>query len=423
MRTPSNGKSASRYTLRPDTANLLQVSTLPYGRCRLRLEGAEKASGPIVAANHDGLLDLHVRGTGEGTVRLEIDAETPDRTSHQVIDLRVDTEPTEDWPPLPAPRRWRPPPDARIRPPLDRDEALRLDPAVLVERGYPVRPDPEQAPGPFSTWLQTVSARWILVGGPVTSGFTRKPLPDPPSPEDLHTESDNWSGIVVFVDIDGSFSFVSGDWQVPTVATGPFSQDPFLRARDTWSAAWVGIDGHLAPLMQAGTDQMNEAFFLHGSFTFSMSAYFGWQEAFPEDPVSFLPDVPVSPGDQMSCQVYRADPGGLPSVTGSHVFFVLTNVTRGVSGAGVRDLTGSLSNFHCRQVDWIMERPGIPSTQLANYGSMRMTNAFALRADGTIVQYPFADHQTTTMVHAGEVLSTVTPIDPGTMRFDWHAGG
>lgn len=105
---------------------------------------------------------------------------------------------------------------------------------------------------------------------------------------------------MVFVDIDGSFSFVSGDWQVPTATAGPVSHNPFLPARQTWSAAWVGIDGHLLPLMQAGTDQMNETVILGPGF-FSASGYFGWQEAFPEDPVRFPPDIPVSPGGQMSC--------------------------------------------------------------------------------------------------------------------------
>ena len=305
-----------------------------------------------------------------------------------------------------------------------------LDPAVLVERGYPLRPDPEQAPGAFSTWLQTVSARWVLVGGrPVTSGLTIKPPPDPPPPESLDVQLDNWSGVQVFVDIDGSFSFVSGDWQVPTVTADPHGSagpPPIVVPVPTYSSAWVGIDGFgFLPLIQAGTSQANLTFEISFGSALSVSAYFGWQEAFPEDPVSFLPDIPVSPGDQMSCQVYRADPGGLPSVTGSHAFLVLTNVTKGISGAGVRDLTGSLSNFHCRQAEWIVERPGIngSTSRLADYGSMRMTNAFALRADGTMVQYPFVDHLTITMVHAGEVLSKVTPIDPGTMQFDWHAGG
>ena len=117
--------------------------------------------------------------------------------------------------------------------------------------------------------------------------------------------SNNWSG-TERIAAAGSFDWVSGAWTVPSV-TGESKTSAY-------STIWVGIDGdnNQSDLVQAGTEQ-------DVLYTGSMSAatYYGWTEFLPQQPAEVtLTDFSVSPGDNIFIEVYVANAGGNPDVTG-----------------------------------------------------------------------------------------------------------
>jgi hypothetical protein len=73
-----------------------------------------------------------------------------------------------------------------------------------------------------------------------------------------------------------------------------------------------------------------------------------------------------------------------------------------------------------------MERPslGPALTDLADYASARMFNAYARKANSArhrgYVPYQGANNLQISMVNGTSTLSTVTPIDTYSMRFDWQ---
>jgi Peptidase A4 family len=162
----------------------------------------------------------------------------------------------------------------------------------------------------------------------------------------------------------------------------------FNTPRMATTLVWVGIDGwQTLPLVQAGTaSTVSVGPDIFGYVTASF--YGAWQEVFPEYPtLSFIPDLPISPNDQMTCQVYRANPGGLPNPGGTHVFVVLTNLTRQASGVGGLDLGGTL-DVHCRQAEWILSARGSSvrtsfSRSQTTVGYRSVTRSRSVRTDSS----------------------------------------
>ena len=74
-----------------------------------------------------------------------------------------------------------------------------------------------------------------------------------------------------------------------------------------------------------------------------------------------------------------------------------------------------------------MERPTVGGVlpDLANYGTAIMSNASARRVNAQrhsgYVPYQGTRNKQITMTNFGDVLSTVTPIDSSSMRFNWQA--
>ena len=75
------------------------------------------------------------------------------------------------------------------------------------------------------------------------------------------------------------------------------------------------------------------------------------------------------------------------------------------------------------EAEWIMERPTVNGSlaELANYGSARMSNAYARRVAGGYVGYQGSTNEQITMFNNTDILSTVSAVDSTTMQFNWQA--
>jgi hypothetical protein len=117
--------------------------------------------------------------------------------------------------------------------------------------------------------------------------------------------------------------------------------------------------------------------------------------------------------------------GAGPSLGGAFGQFVVMNLTTSESTwiytpVGTTSVTGS-------EAVWIMERPSLGTNlpDLADYGSTTMSSAYARKANSArhqgYVSYQGANNLQITMNNGATTLSTVTPIDAYSMRFDWQA--
>ena len=215
----------------------------------------------------------------------------------------------------------------------------------------------------------------------------------------------------------GTYDWVTGTWNVPSV-TGETNTH-------TYSAFWVGLDGDgVSDLVQAGTEQENYNFSFPCS-SLSISVYYAWTEFLPQQATEQqIANFPINPGDEIFCEVWIGNAGSGPTLSGAFGVLLLENLTTSESTTvytpvGTTVVGGS-------EAVWIMERPslGTALTDLADYASARMFNAYARKANSPrhrgYVPYQGANNLQITMVNGATTLSTVTPIDTYSMRFDWQ---
>ena len=404
-----------RYSVAPGYASELHVQTLPGAVCTVRKADAPEGDGLRVLADDDGVVRLHVRPSNEHTdvAELVIDAEVDGRVVRVPLALRPSARATRDLPRPPARSRKPMREGVRVRPALGEREMLRMDDEALREGGYPLRPHPSEAPGAFNTWRRAVSTPTTIVeprlvahpelhhGALVTAG--------------TETTS-NWSGFELR-GATGTYDWVTGMWNVPSV-TGESNTH-------TYSAFWIGLDGDgVSDLVQAGTEQENYNFnFLF--FSISISVYYAWTEFLPQQATEQqIANFPITPGDEIFCEVWMGNAGSGPTLSGAFGVMLLENLTTSESTwvytpVGTTVVGGS-------EAVWIMERPslGTALTDLADYSSARMFNAYARKANSArhrgYVPYQGANNLQITMINGANTLSTVTPIDTYSMRFDWQ---
>ncbi|MFD4409500.1 G1 family glutamic endopeptidase [Streptomyces sp. NPDC058476] len=372
-------------------------------------------------SNSEGFLDFYIRPSGEAkeSARLTIDANANGELAQHLIEIRSGDEPDEHMPLPPAKARWQPRRNARIRPGLELDECLTFDNEELLRRDYPPRPDPELVPAAFDAWRRAVSAPAAAVEPHVT-----------PHPYADHTyatmnsvglgeeESDNWSGFALASGA-GTYDWVGGQWNVPGVAGIE------LNRRLTICSSWIGLDGNPGEdLVQAGTDTECTAGHFPGSHVpFAARTYRTWIVFIPiHTGEQVFTDFQTRPGDLIQCQVYIANEGGMPSLSGSAAVFYISNLTTG-EYINFPVPRGSVS-VRGGQAEWIMERPKINHipTDLCNYGIARMTTPVAQRVDGAHVGYFGDDTRRISMVTDPQrLLSSVSALDTAAMEFTWHA--
>jgi hypothetical protein len=197
----------------------------------------------------------------------------------------------------------------------------------------------------------------------------------------------NWAGYYV----SGSgYSYANATWIVPKVSN----------ETNGYSSAWVGIGGinGSGNLIQAGTEQeclsdittAGEAK-IHGpvlaekplsggnksgsgSFSGCAPVYYAWWETYPANTEQRIDTIAVSPGDTISAFVQQMSPG---------VWIInITDITTGQSFQ-------TTEKFYPDQTtaEAIIERPSLcfsecQLTALANFGSIRFSEAFAVSAAG-----------------------------------------
>jgi hypothetical protein len=114
-------------------------------------------------------------------------------------------------------------------------------------------------------------------------------------------ESTNWSGAVITAPSGESFSIVSAEWVVPTLA-----QVPIKGVTTSDVAEWVGIDGYQSnDVCQAGVIETVQT--SGGKTTISCSAFAEWYPAYAD--IIPTSSFKVNPGDTIKVTVETSGAG------------------------------------------------------------------------------------------------------------------
>lgn len=427
-------ENSIRYTIRPNIASKIVLRTLPYGVCTLHPEGDVGSAGSLkIFADRDGIVQFHVRpdNASDNLTKVMIDCNVNGNVTHFPLELRAGYTPTHDMPapPLEKPRRMHN--DALVLPALSENEAFQLSDQELLSRGYPPRPNLETVPEAFNAWRRAFSNPLILVEPrTVPNTDISHGLGDA---SNTTGDSYNWSGFLLTG--GAPYCVVAGVWDVPSVYSRENRDNATWKGEHivTQSSFWVGLDGwkvtpySLDDLPQAGTEQQSVD--IH-DLTFS--TYYAWTQFVPQqEEEQVVTELHVNPGDRMYVGVWMGDEHSNLSLNGDAIFS-LTNMTTGeyakhstsrTSKKGTTVVSGTMAV-------WIMERPtNIKTnryTDLADYHSATMTSAYAAPASGSGSFY--SDHSNIQIQMKERhkpfpILSTVTSIDRGTMRFSWQNFG
>ena len=420
------------YTIQPRIHQPIHIKALPNSVCYIAAEGeADIRRSLRVFSGPDGEVRFHVHSSNESEelAKLVVTSTAHGNTVHYQVNLRTSHTPTNEMPLPPAYRSRMMNMGDRRRPALSFEEALRLTPEESVARGYPLRPNPEDAPKAFDSWLRSVSMPMTIIEPHLVTNPNMSHGKAAPA-AGLST-SNNWSGfelrrsIVVsgptfppHATLTPAYDWVKAVWQVPAV-TGQIGLT-------CYSAFWVGLDGDgTTDLVQAGTEQDG----IKIPFPFgiiSISTYYVWTEFLPQQGTEqIISNFPVAAGDEILTEVWMGNAGSIPTLAGAFGCFLIMNVTQGTTAqiytpVGTTRVGGS-------EAVWIMERPLIPSgfPSLANYGTVYMTEAQARRVNSAAgqgyVSYEGANTKQITMVNGADTLSTASSISPSWMRFDWKS--
>jgi len=409
-----------RYTVAPSVPTEITMTTLPNASCALHRENdADPANQLKLYADPQGVIRFHTLPSAESEIpaAVVIDCNANGQVESYPLQLRSHSKPTSDMPSPPAGLRKALPGGAHVRPALVGDEALRLSEEELVSRGYPLRPDPDQAPDAFDAWRRAVSVPATFVEPALVA-----------RPEVTHAgrirqgaitngaeTTGNWSGFEL-QKIYGSYNWVNGMWYVPYVTATPNTH--------AYSAFWIGLDGDgPTDLVQAGTEQEILDISTWGAH-FTFSTYYAWTEFLPTQKVEQqVSGLAVHPGDTISVQVWVGDMNASPNLNGAYCIFHIQNLSNAqyttvYTPRGSTAIDGS-------EAEWVMERPTVNGSlpYLANYGTVNMYSASARKADGTgFVAYQGDTNAQITMMNGSHILSTVTPLNTYTMTFRWIAG-
>jgi alpha-tubulin suppressor-like RCC1 family protein len=192
-----------------------------------------------------------------------------------------------------------------------------------------------------------------------------------------------WSGYLLSGST-GAFTGITGEWQVPTVAS---------TSGDSYSATWLGIGGNVASdnhLIQIGTEQ---------DWISGAASYYAWWEIYPQVVQVSIPSISVQPGDTIFASIAQ-DPGsqswtlGLEDLTTGSTPFISAPET----------FTGGLTS-----AEWIVERPLLNGpTTLADYGTVTFDD---LAVNGGTPGLTLGDAMV--MIDSSTGVQLSTPSDPG----------
>ncbi len=159
----------------------------------------------------------------------------------------------------------------------------------------------------------------------------------------------NWAGYAVATSLSApqndAVTEVSGQWTIPSLSCG---------ASDTYSSAWVGIDGFAnGTVEQIGTKH----YCVDGA-----PAYSAWFQMFPSSLNNI--GLEVKAGDTVAADVKYTD--------ANNFLLTLNNLTTGRSFSTTQQATAQRQS-----AEWIVEAPSSDSgvLPLANFGSVQLSGA------------------------------------------------
>ncbi len=426
-----------RITVAPKVSSPISMKTLRNATCVLRAEGAIDAEHKLFA-DDEGMIRFYVRPPeeSEGVAHFEVDCAANGKVTVFPLQLRSSSSPTAEMPaPRPDVRKKRP--GSSVRAALTEDEALQLSTEELTMRGYPVRPDPKQAPDAFATWRKVVTKPSTFVPARLIA-----------NPEVTHATNPstnvtcilacvegtaNWSGYVLQGPA-GTYDLVEGKWYIPAVKPEQDNQNTACCSKTVYSSFWIGLNGYgsPSPLVQDGTQQEVTDYFVNVCIPdtsicvgehYDVYSYVAWTEIFPLQPEENISGFVVNPGDEIYSELWLANSGGNPSPEGINGIFYFEDLTRSEYTLFSQPLGDTFEEGST--AEWVMERPTVNGSlpDLADYGVATMYDANALNSAGSWVCYDCANYAQVWMYEfgtSGDLLSTVYPNTSTSMVFTWE---
>lgn len=392
----------------------------PNADCLAEVEGADdSAPKQRTFADDSGQTRLYIWATSMRLPRVSLRCKT--RSGEVITDMKRTPSGVPWGLDFTARRR------GRIRPALVGDP-MRPSQDELVTAGYPPRPDRGHDPAGFSDWLFQVSHEFEEVvprlvklpehfHGPMANGAAG---------------STNWSGQVI-TRPGAKFDLVTGRWVVPRADNSPVAapspSSQCFAAGTYFSSMWIGLDGgnvagaRSTDVVQDGTEQDVNVTVGRCAIIAAIGSYYPWIEWYP-NVAQGVSNLSVSPGHQISSQVWMGTSSSTLNQTGPFAWFIISNNTTG------RFVKVSLSapggtTFKGDSAEWVVERPQVGSTltTLANYGSANMADAKALDgSDGNSVWHLMSDVDPLTslnMVNGSKLLSSSSVTSSTSASFTW----
>jgi hypothetical protein len=421
------------FKVPPNALSAISFSTTPNVPCSVApAHGSGSGQAFTVYTNDEGTATFYVTPSQESSSAAQLVA-TCSSGTQQTIQI----QPVAGTKPLVAPAPSNAATNARlgytVRPALTADP-MALSNQELVKLKYPLRPDPQKAPGAYASWLKAVSKPATFIPPKTVKVEGRYHGPAKISADAGHSPSQaaagsvaapgtapqfspNWSGYVQYAGVNQSpFVWIQGEWNVPALVGAEYGTS-------TYSAFWIGLDGQggTNDVVSAGTAQDAIAY---DGFTYFY--YYPWTEIFPQEEELAISNFGVNPGDEIYSQVAMGDSNGNLNPNGGYAYFFFDDVTTGQSTFFSTPFNSGI--FSGISAEWIMERPAMsvgvpPYPDLSDYGYAVMWVPWAYTYNGNYVNYQVPAfggvNLPQTMYNGNDILSTVYPIDSNTMEFIW----
>lgn len=378
----------ARFTIPPKVFSPITMKTVPQATCVLHPTGVTDDEHRLrLFADDEGIVRFHLspEAESEGAARFQIDCAAAGKIKIFPLQLRFSSSATADRPAAVA-QVARTRPEAYVRPPLSEDDALQLSTEELEARGYPGKPDVQQTPEAFATWLRSVTRPATYVPSRVVA-----------NPHVIHDyrqgggsgsgKSSNWSGYQLHAGF-AAFYRVMGSWHVPQLS--------FESGYHTYSSVWVGIDGdssssgfRSSDLVQVGTEQDAADFYTTTGKCCPVALIhvqavtdYAFTEAF-DDFTSLpkgeqvIPNLSVNVGDSIFAEIIVGNP---------NVTLLIENLSRSAYTTVLLPIGRDIGSY---TAEWIMERPTVNGAlpDLADYSLATLNSAFAWNPDRGWVSY------------------------------------
>jgi hypothetical protein len=198
----------------------------------------------------------------------------------------------------------------------------------------------------------------------------------PGTPATVTSSSSNWSG---YAASGGTFTSVTGTWNVPTVSASASGAD----------ATWVGIGGLVSrDLIQAGTQAMVDG---------SGVTYSAWIEMLPQS--SREVPLSVSAGDSVTVSITQQ--------SGDDWLIAMKNNTTG----GTYNVTVQYSSSNS-SAEWVQEAPSVGRglVSLDQFGTVQFSKASAVR-DGKTMSLAAVGAKAITMINGqGQAIAQPSTV-------------